>query len=564
MSCNLRIAISRIDFFSILYAEISMLNAALGGLLVLSSILCSIYGRNNHPSHVLYGKAGEQLTGTAPSTLPPDERSASEKLFYIYDLPQEFWWKWPKPSANCSETGYLGHEHAINSGMGPPVIEDDGLFLTWHFSLFSSMYNRMKRSKRRTFDPEKADLFIIPYDLGLDGYLDDNTCRTRRGCTKGLVGKLEKYLTAQKYWQRHQGGDHVVLWSLGNYHPWPRNGCDVFMKDFCRKCTITCYWMDPSIPEHRFISVPFPGAYHWHDNIKNIPWDTTDAALAARKTLAVYLGSTHTLNPYHTKIRRAMAKQCEDHENCEWMQIAHSSKDMSIGDFLSVYRKATFCLCPPGDDPARKAVFDAILSGCIPVIFHESTLFNQYPWHFDEGEALGISISVPGNLVRLGTLKFMEYLKKVPPSTIRAKQEEIKRLAPRIQYSLPPLKDLKNISDATPWDPPFQDGVDRIIDGCFNRAKYIIRNQTTGMPRRTMNLREWGAEYNRLESPLPGEAVNRSAIPDGVVWNSEYHMLEMPQSASQRAKPHPDPKPHLHTRRPHPKPKPKPVPSSFT
>jgi hypothetical protein len=51
--------------------------------------------------------------------------------------------------------------------MGPPLRIEDGLFLTWHFSLFSSLFNRMKRSKRRTFDPEKASLFIIPYDLGI-------------------------------------------------------------------------------------------------------------------------------------------------------------------------------------------------------------------------------------------------------------------------------------------------------------------------------------------------------------------------------------------------------------
>ena len=92
-------------------------------------------------------------------------------LYYIYDLPEEYWWRWPKPGTDCSENGYVGHEHSINSGMGELLIPDDGLFLTWHFSLFSSLYNRMKRSKRRTRDPEKASLFIIPYDLGLDGYL---------------------------------------------------------------------------------------------------------------------------------------------------------------------------------------------------------------------------------------------------------------------------------------------------------------------------------------------------------------------------------------------------------
>ena len=42
---------------------------------------------------------------------------------------------------------FTGHEHAALSGMGLPIVPDDGLFLTWHFSLFSSLFNRMKRSR---------------------------------------------------------------------------------------------------------------------------------------------------------------------------------------------------------------------------------------------------------------------------------------------------------------------------------------------------------------------------------------------------------------------------------
>ena len=44
----------------------------------------------------------------------------------------------------------------LHSGMGPAIRPDDGLFLTWHFSLFSSLFNRLKRSSRRTRDPSKA------------------------------------------------------------------------------------------------------------------------------------------------------------------------------------------------------------------------------------------------------------------------------------------------------------------------------------------------------------------------------------------------------------------------
>ena len=285
--------------------------------------------------------------------------------------------------------------------MGPPILPDEGLFLTWHFSLFSSLFNRMKRSKRRTFDPEKASLFIIPYDLGLDGYLDSKTCRNSRRCTKGHPEKVQEYVQRMPYFDRYQGRDHAVLWSLGQYHPWPANGCDLFMRNFCEKCTFTCYWMDPTKADNRFVSIPFPSGYHWWDGIKEVPWhvipspesgvsdavegNATHLVAGKRATLgqevdgvrgegrdlpklknslkangyvrnltAVYLGSTQTLNPAHTKIRRAMTAQCNTSTECHWKQIAHSSTDNNIADLLSIYRRSIFCLCPPGDDPARK------------------------------------------------------------------------------------------------------------------------------------------------------------------------------------------------------------------
>ena len=113
--------------------------------------------------------------------------------------------------------------------------------------------------------------------------------------------------------------------------------------------------------DNKFISVPFPSAYHYWDGIKSLPWDLAHAP--DRNYTVVYLGSLKTLNPLHTKIRRAMAEQCQESSHCHWLKIEHSSVDKAIVSLISVYKKAVFCLCPPGDDPARKAVFDSIISG---------------------------------------------------------------------------------------------------------------------------------------------------------------------------------------------------------
>jgi hypothetical protein len=246
-------------------------------------------------------RAASVVTATDSPTRPEDG------LCYIYDLPEEFWWAWPDDGSDCSDNGYVSHSNKDNSGMGRLVLPDQGLFLSWHGSLFSAMYNRMRRSSRRTLDPEKASLFVIPYDLALDVYLDPRTCKQRRDCTPGLVDKLKAILLSMPYYERHGGGDHALLWSLGQYHPWPGQRCDQFMAHFCARCTITCYWNDATRGEagNNFVSVPFSASYHWWEGIKQVPWDL---ALAPMRTLtAVYLGGTHTLNPTHTKIRRAMA-----------------------------------------------------------------------------------------------------------------------------------------------------------------------------------------------------------------------------------------------------------------
>ena len=417
-------------------------------------------------------------------------------FFFMYDLPEEFWWRWPDPGTDCSENGYVGHEHAENSGLGPLLIPEDGLFLTWHFSLFSSLYNRMKRSSRRTLDPDKASMFIIPYDMGLDGYINADTCANSRRCTYGMPQKVMTMLKESKYFQKHGGADHVLLWSLGQYHPWPHNGCDQLMKDICEKCTITCYWMDPTKGENNFVSLPFPSSYHWYNGIRNIPWDFNP--LHKRNITAVYLGSTKTLNPHHTKIRRSMAAQCEEDKDCTWAKIGHNSKDTALADFLTIYRHSVFCLLPPGDDPGRKAVFDAILSGCIPVIFEVATLFNQYPWHVTEQVALDISVGVPGGQVKSNRLKFMDILRKIPAEVIVKKQKAIAKAAPRMQYAVPPLHLMKDRSDNTTWDPPFHDGVDVALDGMFERAQNMVNNRKTNIPHRLQTGKEWGAEYDKV------------------------------------------------------------------
>ena len=132
----------------------------------------------------------------------------------------------------------------------------------------------------------------------------------------------------------------------------------------------------------------------------------------------------------------------------------------------------------------------------IPVIFNPSTIYNQYPYHIGEADARAISVNIPGRSVRFNKVQLMDLLLSIPADVIRQKQKALEKVAPRIQYAMPPLHMLSNISDESRWDPPFPDAVDMAIDGLMKRARLLIEKKPSGIPEILMTLGEWNEKYN--------------------------------------------------------------------
>ena len=52
-----------------------------------------------------------------------------------------------------------------------------------------------------------------------------------------------------------------------------------------------------------------------------------------------------------------------------WLQDEHlHSHDAPYITAWELYAQSVFCLQPPGDSPTRRAFYDSLLFGCIPVI----------------------------------------------------------------------------------------------------------------------------------------------------------------------------------------------------
>lgn len=191
---------------------------------------------------------------------------------------------------------------------------------------------------------------------------------------------------------RNQGHDHFVITGLTAFH---LTGVKVtkFLGGACQNCTVLTIETTPGLygSDRRYghkwwYAVPYPSSFHWNEKIPpgKEPWRMR----SEKDTFFIFcIGSVKTLTAESTRLRRVLYNQCNEENSassCMWHQISHASNGMINGtDLMTVYLRSTFCLCPPGDSYTRKAIFDSLLSGCIPVVFYRESM-TQYFWHINE------------------------------------------------------------------------------------------------------------------------------------------------------------------------------------
>ena len=93
---------------------------------------------------------------------------------------------------------------------------------------------------------------------------------------------------------------------------------------------------------------------------------------------------------------------------------------------------ATFCLTPPGDTASRKALFDAILFGCVPVLFYKESAY--FPWHLPRNVSSFAVLLSPDELFEDAS-GMMRTLRRLPHAELAAKQAALRAMAHGVQYA---------------------------------------------------------------------------------------------------------------------------------
>jgi Exostosin family len=131
------------------------------------------------------------------------------------------------------------------------------------------------------------------------------------------------------------------------------------------------------------------------------------------------------------------------HELSAWPGVEAAARDLGYGSMAqygrdarfyieAVYAVSTFCLMPPGDTPKRRGFVDAMMMGCIPVCFMESS--RAYPWYLSDEELAATTVLIPYEQFRRNWTMLHDHLRSLLPQ-VPSMQAAIARHVTSLQYS---------------------------------------------------------------------------------------------------------------------------------
>ncbi len=402
--------------------------------------------------------------------------------FYIYDWPAYIDDVWPPKGGQLHNRSAYSHDFRGNNGAGRALDADIGLFQTWQFSLYRNAMARLRTSEHRTLDPKEATSFVIPFDLGVHSYIDHISGFPRLASPHGWMAQALLRETSKDkdvFW-KNQGHDHFVFLSITAYQM-VGIGVKTFFMQICQNCTTITIETSPTQTAIKgrtrkyWYGAPYPSSFHWHKDIKTLPWEPKTAREIAssksgkeRPLLALFIGSLRTSQPNSNSLRRLLYNQCQDDAECEWHTTRHACTGvLNATTIMLRLRDSVFCPAPTGDSITRKSIFDSLVAGCIPVLFSRASL-SQYTWHFTPEQMEKVSVYIPMSAINVENVNFLEVLRKVSKEEIAEKQTLIRQLAPSLQYSIVP-ESVGNGSDGRTWKPPFRDAQEVIIEKILDR-----------------------------------------------------------------------------------------------
>ncbi|ONK78112.1 uncharacterized protein A4U43_C02F14480 [Asparagus officinalis] len=268
---------------------------------------------------------------------------------YVYEMPAKFTYDllWLfrntyKETVNLTSNGSPVHR----------LIEQHSVDYWLWSDLTAPESERLLKNVVRVHRQEEADLFYIPFFTTISFFLLE-----KQQC-KQLYREAQKWVTDQPAWQRSGGRDHI----LPVHHPWSFKSVRKFMKK--------AIWL---LPDMDSTGNWYKPGQVWLEKDLILPY-VPNVELCDAQCMLETQPKRNTLLFFRGRLKRNAGGKIRSKlgavlHDAEGVVIEEGSAGMSGKEAAQTgMRKSIFCLSPAGDTPSSARLFDAIVSGCIPVI----------------------------------------------------------------------------------------------------------------------------------------------------------------------------------------------------
>ncbi|KAF8097904.1 hypothetical protein N665_0279s0034 [Sinapis alba] len=332
---------------------------------------------------------------------------------YVYEMPKKFTldllWLFHntyKETLNATSNGSPLHR----------LIEQHSIDYWLWADLISPESERRLKSVVRVHQQHEADFFYVPFFTTISFFLLE-----KQQC-KSLYREALKWVTDQPAWKRSEGRDHI----FPIHHPWSFKSVRKYVKNaiwLLPDMDSTGNWYKPGqVSLEKDLILPY---------VPNV--DICDA-----KCLSESAPMRTTLLFFRGRLKRNAGGKIRAKLGAELSGV----KDVSItegtageGGKLAAQggmRRSLFCLCPAGDTPSSARLFDAIVSGCIPVIVSDEL---ELPFEgILDYKKVAVIVS-SSDAIQPGWL--VNHLRSLIPSQVKNFQNSLAQYSRHFLYSSP-------------------------------------------------------------------------------------------------------------------------------
>ncbi|XP_057970709.1 probable arabinosyltransferase ARAD1 isoform X2 [Malania oleifera] len=332
---------------------------------------------------------------------------------YVYEMPSKFTYDllWLfrntyRDTSNLTSNGSPVHR----------LIEQHSIDYWLWADLIAPESERLLKNVIRVHHQEEADLFYIPFFTTISFFLLE-----KQQC-KALYREALKWVTDQPAWKRSEGRDHI----LPVHHPWSFKSVRRFMKN--------AIWL---LPDMDSTGNWYKPGQVWLEKDLILPYvpnvDLCDAKCLSesepmRRTLLFFRGRLK--RNAGGKIRAKLVAELSGAEDVviEEGTAGEGGKEAAQNGM----RKSIFCLSPAGDTPSSARLFDAIVSGCIPVILSDEL---ELPFEGILDYRKIVLFVSSSDAMQPGWL--LTFLRSISPSRIQEMRRNLAKFSRHFVYSSP-------------------------------------------------------------------------------------------------------------------------------